>query len=203
MEIIIDLIVITFILLCVCFGYKKGLVNLGIRMLSFLVAIIITFVLYRPVSMIIINCTQIDESIENVIVEKFDKEKTANEEGQDINFIENTKNNILVSVAKPLSHNIIYAIVMALLFIISQIILFFISSLSEIVTKLPVINQLNKAGGILYGIILAFFIIYLVLLIISFIAKLNPNSEVEQLIQSTYVTKLLYEYNIFNIFIFN
>lgn len=203
MEIMIDLIVITFILLCVFFGYKKGLVNLGIRMLSFLVAIIITFVLYRPVSMIIINCTQIDESIENVIVEKFDKEKTANEEGQDINFIENTKNNILVSVAKPLSHNIIYVIVMALLFIISKIILFFISSLSEIVTKFPVINQLNKAGGILYGIILAFFIIYLVLLIISFIAKLNPNSEVEQLIQSTYVTKLLYEYNIFNIFIFN
>ena len=59
---LIDGIVIIFILLCVFIGYKKGLVKVGIRLVSFLVAIIITFILYRPISEMIINYTQIDES---------------------------------------------------------------------------------------------------------------------------------------------
>ena len=152
MGIIIDLIVIGFILLCVFFGYKKGLVKVGVRMLSFLIAICITFILYRPISNMIIEYTTIDETIQNVIVEKFSKQdlkeksekintnkieendKTNENEAsmsQTVdNIIEDTtndvKNNFLTTVAKPISYNIIYTGVMIILFIIAKIVVFLI-----------------------------------------------------------------------------
>lgn len=200
MEIIIDLVVIAFILLCVFYGYKKGLVKVGIRMFSFLIAIIITFVLYRPISMMIINYTTIDETIQNTIIDKVNTQDTSNKQEIEENIVENTKNNIITEMAKPLSYNIIYGVVMLLLFIISKIVLFFISSLTDMITELPIINQFNKAGGILYGILISFAIIYLILLIMSFVIKCNPDNQIYELIDKTYVTKLMYEYNIFNIF---
>lgn len=200
MGIVIDLIVVVFVLLCVFYGYKKGLVKVGIKMLSFLIAIIITFILYRPISMMVINYTNIDESIQNMVVEKIGAKDEASEEKIEQNIIENTKSNIVTEIAKPLSYNIIYAVVMIILFIISKIIVFFISSLTDVLTNLPIIKQFNEAGGILYGVIISFSIIYLILLILSFIISYNTNNQIYKLINETYITKLMYEYNIFNIF---
>ena len=77
----------------------------------------------------------------------------------------------MLNIAKPLSYNVVYGGVMLILFIISRVILFFISALTDIVEKLPIIHQFNRMGGIIYGIIVGFFITNLILLIISFIAK--------------------------------
>lgn len=196
---LIDGIVIIFILLCVFIGYKKGLVKVGIRLVSFLVAIIITFILYRPISEMIINYTQIDESIQNIVIENVSKKEVEKTNKEDI--IEDTKNSILLNIAKPLSYNVVYGGVMLILFIISRVILFFISALTDIVEKLPIIHQFNRMGGIIYGIIVGFFITNLILLIISFIAKANFNNKLEEQIQNTYITKLMYENNIFYIFL--
>ncbi len=196
---LIDGIVIIFILLCVFIGYKKGLVKVGIRLVSFLVAIIITFILYRPISEMIINYTQIDESIQNIVIENVSKKEVEKTNKEDI--IEDTKNSILLNIAKPLSYNVVYGGVMIILFIISRVILFFISALTDIVEKLPIIHQFNRMGGIIYGIIVGFFITNLILLIISFIAKANFNNRLEEQIQNTYITKLMYENNIFYIFL--
>ena len=153
MSILIDGIVIIFILLCVYIGYKIGLVKLGIKLLSFLVAITITFILYRPISNMIINYTQIDESIQNLIAEKIikNKENETSNDKKEIptdTIIEETKDSILVNIAKPISYNIVYGGVMLVLFVISKVILFFISAFSEFVEKLPIIHQFNRAGGI-------------------------------------------------------
>ena len=42
MGIIIDLVIILFILASVFFGYKKGLISLGINLCAFVIAIVIT-----------------------------------------------------------------------------------------------------------------------------------------------------------------
>ena len=60
MGIIIDIVIILFILASIYFGYKKGLISLGIHLVTFIVAIIITAILYRPIA--------------NVIIDKFGKD---------------------------------------------------------------------------------------------------------------------------------
>lgn len=193
MGILIDAIIIAFVALAVFFGYKKGLVKLGIRLFSFFIAIIITFVLYRPIANLVIDYTQIDESIQNMIMSK--KEISNSED-----IVENTYEQILTQVARPLACNIVYGGVMIVLFVVTKIILFFISSLTNFITNLPIIHQFDKAGGVLYGIIVSFFIISLILLIISFISNANPDNIVDKEINNTIITKLIYENNILQIF---
>lgn len=201
MGILIDIIVIGFILLCTFWGYKKGLVELGIRALSFLIAIIITFILYRPIAELVIHYTTIDESIQNSIVEKLsDKDLKQENKSTPENIIEQTKDTAISGVAKTASYNIIYGGVMILLFVITKIVLFFVSALANIIEKLPIINQFNKAGGIIYGLVVGMFITCLILLIISFIAKVNTDNKIHKEIENSYVTKIIYENNILSIF---
>ena len=64
MAIIVDLVILAIMALCVIFGYIRGLTGSLIKIVSFVLSLIIAFVLFIPVSSIIINNTQLDENIE-------------------------------------------------------------------------------------------------------------------------------------------
>ena len=68
------------VLLCIFIGYKRGLTGCIIHILSFFIAIVIACLLCKPLSMIIINTTQVDENIQTSIVEMFDKEEDKRDE---------------------------------------------------------------------------------------------------------------------------
>ena len=61
MGIIVDLILIGILLVFIFAGYKKGLTGSLLKLISFALSILIAFVLYKPVSNIIINNTQINK----------------------------------------------------------------------------------------------------------------------------------------------
>jgi len=44
---ILDLVIIGIILLCVFFGYKRGLIEVAFKLISFIIAIILSLLLYR------------------------------------------------------------------------------------------------------------------------------------------------------------
>lgn len=201
---IIDLIVVAFILLCVFYGYKKGLVNVGIRLVSFVIAIVISLILYRPITNLVIKYTPIDETIENTIVKNIDKDaesQNTSDNSPEKNILENTKNNLLKQTASSLSYNIIYAGVMILLFLLTRIILVFITALADWIAKLPIIKQFNKAGGILYGIVIGFAIVLVILLVLNFIASSKADSNIKATIDQTIITKILYENNLLSLFV--
>ena len=64
---IIDIIIIAVILLCVIMAYRKGLVEVAFRLISFILAIVLSFTLYIPVANAIIENTEIDEKIKETI----------------------------------------------------------------------------------------------------------------------------------------
>ena len=70
MALLIDLIIIGIILLFTFIGYKRGLVKIAFSLCTFFIALIISLILYKPVSALIINNTEIDEKIEDTIVQK-------------------------------------------------------------------------------------------------------------------------------------
>ena len=74
MGILIDIIFIAIILLSAFLGYKKGLVNMASKLFAGILAIIITLILYQPVSNTIIKNTPLQTKIENIIIEKTQKE---------------------------------------------------------------------------------------------------------------------------------
>ncbi len=202
MGIIIDLIIIAIIVLSTFTAYKKGLVKLAIGLCSFVISIAITFVLYQPISNLVINVTGIDEAIENSIYEKANDvmEENKKEEGITNEIIETTKNEMLPETARTLAINIVTGGVIIILLIATKIALRFVSALADMVTKLPIISQLNEVGGMLYGLIRGILIIYVVLLIAGIPAQINPNNEITKNIEQTQLGKAMYENNILNIF---
>lgn len=200
MGLIIDIIIIAIIALSVFLGYKKGIVALSIQLFAFIIAVVITFILYQPITNLIVNATGIDESIQNAILEK------ANDIMQEDNELSNTvieeaKNNMLPETARTLSINIITFVVMILLFVLVKIGLRFVTALANLVTKLPILKQVNELGGIIYGLIRGILIIYVALLIINISGEISPENSVYENVNKTNIGKMMMEYNVLNVFL--
>ena len=205
--IIIDIIVVAIIALNVYLCYRKGLVNLAVGLIAFVAAIILAVVLCQPVSNLIIENTELDETIENVIVEKFSADVP---EGAQVQYnsvwgyLENyigerageTQNQIVTDTAKTLSIKIINVGVMIGIYLVVRVALFALTFVADAITSLPILKQLDDVGGILYGLLKAILIIYLVLAIVSLIVSFTASTVISDTIASSYVTKFFYDNNV-------
>lgn len=207
MGLIVDIVIIAILVLSIIMGYKKGLINVIFNIFAFLLAIIITLVLYKPVSNIIIKNTDIQEKIETAIIENTKGEENKKEEKTENGiqkYIENTmqnaeedaKSKAIEVVAKDVSTKCIEIITALILFVITRIILIVLKFLTETLANLPIVKQCNEIGGLLYGVIKGILIIYVILTIMFFIISLKPEGMTENLIETSYITKFLYNNNI-------
>lgn len=213
MAIIIDLVVIALVLLSTFLGYKKGLIGVAFKILSFLIAIAITLILYRPIAGFIIDNTPIAKNIESTIVEKLSSSKIEEGEiqtestdlpnvvvnyinGQISKTVNNTKDEIVANVSKDLSENIVNVCVLIGLFIITRIALIFAKVLLEAVAELPIVKQFNEAGGTIYGILRGILVVYVILAVISLILPMVDKTAILQAINDTILTKFLYNNNL-------
>lgn len=204
--IIFDIILVAIIALNVFICYRKGLVKLAVGLIAVIVAIIVSVVLYKPVSNIIIENTEIDENIENTIIENFSAE-TDGEEDTDNGFmkymekyvndsINKTRNQIVLEASNVIATKVINICVFLGIFIIARIVLILLTFIADIIMSLPILKQFNKAGGIIYGLIKALLIIYVILAIIFFIIYVSGNTTLSNAISSSYITKFFYNNNI-------
>lgn len=212
MGIIVDLIIIGLILLSVFLGYKKGLAKSLIKILSFFIAIIIAAVFYKPVSNFVIEKTQIDENIKQSIVNivKDDIEETGEvKEESNLpkamtnyinesvkNAVNDTKEKVVENAAEGISVAAINVGVAVGLFVIVRILLLIVSLLSDLLTDLPVLKQFDKTGGVIYGLLRALIVIFLVFAVISFISPLIEETGIIALINKSFVGSLLYDNNL-------
>lgn len=146
MGIVIDLIVVGIIALFTFLGYKQGLVKAAIKILAFFIAIAVAFALYKPVSNLVINKTSIDDNIKNGIIEKIGLEEHEKVEIQDsfTSKMLGEANNTVVEVANTFTMKLIEVGVLLILFVLIKIALKFISALTDLITKLPILKQINK-----------------------------------------------------------
>ena len=201
MGIVIDGVIILFILISVFLGYRKGLVSLGIHLVAFIVALVIAFILYRPIGSLIMNTTEIDEGLQGAIETKLE-EIVGNDDAQIVtnSIIGDIQSGAISETSRSLSMNIIYGATIIVLFIILRIALVFISAIANWVAELPILKQANKAGGIVYGLLRGVLITYVILLVISLIITFYPNGGLNEAIGQTHLAKAMMEYNILNVF---
>ncbi len=212
MSIIVDLIILAILAICIFLGYKKGLTKCVIKILSFVIALAIAFVLFKPVSALIINNTTIDDNIRDSIVSliqddveeegKVSKESNLPESMiKHINktieeSVNETKMTVVNNVAKELSIGIVNIFVAIGLFIIARIALIFVSAISSMITDLPIIKQVDKLGGVVYGLVEALIIVFIIFAIISFISPMIENSGIIVAINKSIVGSILYNNNL-------
>lgn len=209
MAIIIDIVIVAIIALCLFLGYRRGLTGSLLKILSFVLAIVIAFILFKPVSNLVINHTKWDDSLKTSI-EQFITEKTSTPEEKSslpqviVDYIDETmaksvneaKEVAIENTAQSVTNLIVNAGVWIAVFIIARILLIFIKFITALIAKLPVIKQFDKLGGILYGILEAFVILYVLLAIISFIAPMINNAEFIDALNKSFIGSMLYNNNI-------
>lgn len=206
MGILIDIIIIAILLLSIIMGYKKGLVKVIFNLCAFLVALIVTVILYKPISTIIINNTQIDENIKQTIIEKGTTKKEENTTQIDnaSGYVEqyikdatvDAKNEVVELAADTVATNVVNVIIAIVLFIVVRILLIFARFLIEAIAELPIIKQFNKVGGVVYGALRGLIIIYVLLAILFIIVSVNSNTAILTAVDNSIITKYLYGNNI-------
>lgn len=217
MAFIIDIIIIAVIALCTFLGYKKGLIKLAVGILGFFLAIIIALVLYTPISNFIINNTNVKDNIKNAISDTVKsyviKEESAEGEEKQreskvmVTYIDGIvakqkemivtgEKELIDTVSDNVAVNIIRIGVALAVFIISKLILIFINVFADLIGKLPIIKQFNKAGGTIYGVIQGILIVYIVFAVISLIAPMLNNTDFLEQINNSLIGNMVYNNNI-------
>lgn len=195
--IILDVIVLAIIVLCVFLGYKRGLVKVAFHLVAFILSIVLTILLYGPITNWVIENTTLEQTIETKIMEKNQKQNDEKSEG----LTYQVQNDIMNATTDTISHLIISIGVGIALFIIIRVILFTIGFLADGFASIPIIKQLNKVGGIIYGFLEGAFIIYVILAIV-FCTSSIITSNIVNTINESMLTKFLYYHNIIVLLLF-
>ena len=206
---IVDIIIVLIIGLCTYIGYRKGLIGVAFKITSFLIALIITGILFYPISQFVIQNTQIDETIQKSIQDNFiskteqeGQEDTQNPSKIITDYIEEEANEGINVVALSLSQTIVRIGVAIVLFVVVRIILILFKKFAEIIGELPIVKQFNKSGGIIYGALKGLFIVYFILAILSLIAPMISGTAFFEQIKQSYIGSFMYNYNILLMLIF-
>lgn len=210
MGIIIDLIIIAIIAISTFLGYKKGLVGVAFKLVSSIIAIVLSLILLFPVSSYLIKNTQFDENIESRIIDTLNGTDTdvevVNEDNSNLPkviqeyindsisaSINKTKEAVIKDISREIAQTSIKIVSFILVFIIIKIGLIFAKAITEGLAELPIIKQFNALGGTAYGIIRGLALVYAILAIISICFS---NSELATLINNSNIGKIMYNSNI-------
>ncbi len=210
MGIALDIVLLTILVISIVLGYRKGLISVAFNLCAFIVAIVLTWLLYTPVTNLVLEHTDFDENIQSAIVEngviKVEKdEKEENEEEKSIsNYINEyvtvpateKTNEAIEQTAKIVAEKVVAIGVAIALFIVIRLALILLKFIAEAIGKLPIIKQFNKAGGFIYGAIRGLFVIYVILAIMFFVMSVNNSGNIANAINTSIVSKYLYSHNI-------
>ncbi len=211
--ILVDLVIISMIISSTYWGYRRGLVAVIFKVLVFILSLLIVFLLYKPVSNTIINNTQLDEKLAEAIRKNL--EGTTLSDG---NLLEPSESNFSSAVVElinsfvsealnkaesdavgyvsvQLSYFMIRVGTMFALLILSRFFLLFIRFAAELLANLPFIKLFNKSGGLIYGIIKGFLMVYLILAIFSVISPLISSWGIISAIEDSTLGSKMYNNN--------
>lgn len=221
-----DLIVILIISLAAFLGYKKGFVKTSFRIASFIIAIILSMLLYKPVAGYIKENTGFSDWIVSTITKE---EKTENNEEEIIledeetqktdknleevlaNLPENVKdyidademiNNAKEQIAIKIADTIINIMSMICVYLISKLLLMIACFILDGIMQIPILKQINEIVGLLLGIVLGIIQVYTILAIITFSSSIIEMPELIAYIKGSFITSIMFEYNLLIALIF-
>ncbi len=211
--VIVDLIIISIIISTSYLSYKRGLSSVLYSIIAVVISIMIMFALYKPVSNTIISNTSLDENIangiKNVLPEGLvNNGETINENSSEYSkgstkiingyvqeAIQKSESDVVGYVSLQLAYFLIRILTMIILYIVSRIILVIIRFATNIISNLPIIKTFDKGGGLIYGVIKSFLIVFVILAILSAFSPIISSWGVIGAIERSYIGKALYNNN--------
>ena len=209
------------LLLCGLIGYKRGLIKSAVSAVGIVGAILIANLINPYVKTVLCEHTQVREIVRQKIEENlntnFEQKMDSVYEKEDYleqadlpeivkNYIRSNAdinkkqvdlsgyiNSITDYLTDMIMNGISYVTTAAVLLLIVIIAL----ALSEILSGIPIVGGLDRAGGLIFGLVQAFVIIWLLMLVVTFMSAFDWGAQMMNMIQKSDVLSSLYNKNIF------
>lgn len=218
----LDIVVIGIIGLNAFISYQRGLIKTLFKFVSLIISVMVTMYVYPYVSQFLIHNTGVYGSIKDWIIGLLKLEgaaETAQTTGDQMNFISGLQipeafkhilvtnnnseiynlldvNNIGDYIGGMIATLIINIIAFLGVFIIVSILMRVVISLADLVSKLPVLNQINKLGGLVIGAIIGVIVVWLLGLVLSMVSA-NPSvAKVYETLEVSKVANFFYDNNL-------
>lgn len=195
---IIDIVLVLAIIIFGIVGWKKGFLVTIVKMASSIFGIVASILLARPFSPVIDNLVgeEIGTAITNYLTEKmsviageinpttiraavdnafptfpeFLKEWIAGAISPDL--IDNTLNSLVESIQPAIKSVALLVISFIVLFFGSIILFFILKILAKLITSIPVIREIDKVLGVLFGLVKVAAAIYILLFVMGLLLTL-------------------------------
>lgn len=189
----LDVIIILILLFSVFKGLRLGLVLSIFNIIRTILSILITIKIYPIVHEYIISSPAaygIFEGITKTILSiLFNSQAKDNP-----NFIPNLMSGELVGI-------IIKLLSIIFIFWLVSVLMNLILGLFSFILNVPILKQLNKVGGIIFGLMEGIFIVYFITLILTSIATFSPESLIGEGVYNSLIVSCLKDLNLLNLMI--
>ena len=208
MDIVIIVGVIGFLLLMTYSGYKRGFVKIVLSMFALIGAIIMASILVVPVGAAIKNTTKIYDTVKEEVSEVVKSENIQKITDIDkLNVPDTIKEavkketaegaeNVAEKITETVANSIFNAGVFVVTFIICYIIIAIVINAINLVTKLPVLNEVNKLAGTALGLMYGLGILWVICLVLPMFGNMDWAKNTIKVINENKVLTFIYDHNL-------
>lgn len=215
---IADIALICTFIISIFAAFRKGFTYLVFNFICLLITIFAVLILCKPLTTFVYENTNVDEffskhiksTIGDFIEEQLEKNTHINTGKTNIarpiaekinTYIDEAEdkavNNVSTYIADKLAYIVISALVVIFLCIVIRISTIFLRAVLYFISELPFIHSIDKVGGIVYGVIRAYVIVYLILAILSLLSPLMANTGIIACINHSRFCEKFYNDNVF------
>lgn len=192
----LDIVLIVLFVCIMLYGYKKGAIGIIAKLVTVILSFALAYLFAETVGEYISETSfgiNIQTSITSAITDKIDTSSDSKAVLMIQEIIGNSaENEISIKIARYIFMGIGFAVV----FVISRIVLWIVQKILESIFELPVLKSFNKLGGIIASALLFILELSIVLAIIEAISALAFMNTIVNAIESSVVTKAIYDHNI-------
>lgn len=206
---IIDIIVVAILLLSAYTGYKKGLISILVGFISLILAIIIAFLFQGTLADFLYYNTPVGMSVSKTVTSFVMDNLEATTQGENIDkkdgnmleildmFISDEKENVIIDdVSSKITMYVLRGLSFIALLIVVMLICYIITMLLNFVFSFPILDSINRFGGIGINLVKTLVKVWIVFAIISFVSTVPMIDPIVEQINSSILSKLLYNNNL-------
>lgn len=193
----LDIILIVLFVLMMIYGYMKGCIKIVAKLVSATVALVLAYLLAITVGEYI-SCTSFGDNIQTSIESNVLNQLNENENSAIILMLQqkfDAENE--QSLIQKIIDYVFVGIGFVVVFVVVRIALWIAQKILENIFELPVLRTFNKLGGLITSAVLFVIEISIILAVIKSVSAIAFMNGVVNLIQSSVITKALYDHNIF------
>ena len=180
-------------------GYKSGFMRSFVKIASYVVSIIISFFMYPAISDLLVK-TPLYEKLVELINQKYQLQPLIDVPTDTFGILQNYINQgvqtATAGIAEAIATLLINILAFVIVLILSKLVIRIVGKAFNIFTKLPVIKQFNRLGGMVLGGISGVLVLYIACAVMFLFSPFDPHSRIAYEIDHSTFASEIYENNI-------